>query len=133
MKRIALDTNAYSALLKGNLGVADMARKAVDIGIPLPVLGEIHYGIFDGTKSVENVNKLQKFLSTDRVNVLDINENTALLFGEIATELKRVGKPMQQNDIWIAAVCKQYDYTLLSNDRGFSEIIGLKLMVFSYS
>jgi tRNA(fMet)-specific endonuclease VapC len=130
MKFVALDTNAYSALQKGNPVVSDMVRKATDIGLPITVLGEIYYGVFDGNKTTENSSNLQKFLSVERVNVLQSDEKTAELFGEIATELKILGKPMQQNDMWIAALCKQHGYALVSNDLGFKNIVGLTLVSF---
>lgn len=130
MKYIALDTNAYSALQKGNAVVSEMVRKATDIGLPITVLGEIYYGIFDGNKTTENSSKLQKFLDVERVKVLHSDEKTAEIFGEIAKELKNLGKPMQQNDIWIAAICKQHGYTLVANDYGFKNIIGLTLVNF---
>ncbi len=131
MKKIALDTNAYSALLSDNNVVAEITREAIDIGLPIIVLGEINYGVLNGSRISENFSKLQGFLDTNRVSVLCVDEKTALIFGEIATELKAMGKPIQQNDIWIASLCKQYDYTLISNDKGFSNVIGLKLHTFN--
>ena len=130
MKQLALDTNAYSALQKGNSVVAEAVKSAVDVGIPITVLGEIYYGVFDGNNTSENTKNLQKFLGVDRVTVLNSDEKTAALFGEIAAELKKLGKPIQQNDIWIAALCKQYNYTLVSNDQGFANIIGLNLLTY---
>lgn len=130
MKFVALDTNAYSALQKGDIVISDLVRTATDIGLPITVLGEIYYGVFDGNKTTENSSNLQKFLSVERVNVLHSDEKTAEIFGEIATELKILGKPMQQNDIWIAALCKQHGYALVSNDYGFKNIVGLTLVNF---
>ena len=130
MKQVALDTNAYSALQKGNSVVAEAVKSAVDVGIPITVLGEIYYGVFDGNNTSENTKNLQKFLGVDRVTVLNSDEKTAALFGEITAELKKIGKPIQQNDIWIAALCKQHNYTLVSNDQGFANIIGLNLLTY---
>jgi len=130
VKHIALDTNAYSALAGGSEKVAKLVRKAISIGVPITVLGELYFGITDGKNTADNTEHLEKFLNTQRVQILHIDEETARIFGEIATELKRAGKPIQQNDIWIAALCKQHSYSLVSNDRGFSNIIGLGLLSF---
>ena len=130
MKFIALDTNAYSVLQKGNAIIAEIIGTATDIGLPITVLGEIYYGVFDGNKTAENNKTLQKFLNVDRVNVLQSNETTAEIIGEIATELKILGKPMQQNDIWIAALCKQHGYAIVSNDQAFKNVVGLTLIDF---
>ena len=81
MKFIALDTNAYSVLQKGNAIIAEIIGTATDIGLPITVLGEIYYGVFDGNKTAENNKTLQKFLNVYRVNVLQSNETTAEIFG----------------------------------------------------
>jgi len=128
--KIALDTNAYRALDDGNEKLASIVRTTVNIGIPIIVLGELYHGIFAGTRQEENLFKLTRFLGTSRPELLDIDEMTAKAFGEIAAELKRIGRPIQQNDIWIAALCKQYGYTLATNDSGFSQVTGLETVHF---
>jgi tRNA(fMet)-specific endonuclease VapC len=127
MSQIALDTNAYGALARGDAVVSRHVRSATDIGIPVTVLGEINFGIFDGQRSSDNGQVLDRFLSGARVQTLPVDETTAQIFGEIATELKRLGKPIQQNDLWIAAACKQHGYGLVTNDQGFQHIIGLQV------
>lgn len=130
MKKIALDTNAYSALARGQETVATYVKSSVDIAIPLPVLGELYFGIYDGKNTTSNYENLEKFLSSSRVTVLKTDQETAKLFGELATELKKIGKPIQQNDIWIAALCKQHGYSLITNDQGLKNIIGLHTISF---
>lgn len=85
---------------------------------------------FAGTRHNENLNRLTRFLSMARLELLDINEMTAKSFGEIAIHLRRIGRPIQQNDIWIAAICKQHGYTLATNDADFSEITDLETIHF---
>lgn len=131
MTNIALDTNAYRALYDGNKNVARLVRTATEIGIPVVVIGELLFGIFNGSRQAESQEVLRKFVSRDRVQILHITTETARLFGEIATELKKAGKPIQQNDIWIAALCKQHGYTLLTPDGGFSHIVGLDVISFN--
>ncbi len=130
MTSVALDTNAYRALYDGNKDVARHVRAAPEIGMPIVVMGELLFGIFNGTKQAESQERLRKFVSRDRVQILHITTETARFFGEIATELKKAGKPIQQNDIWIAALCKQHGYTLLTADNGFSHIVGLDVIGF---
>lgn len=64
------------------------------------------------------------------MEILDIDGLTAKLYGEIATQLRRMGRSIQQNDIWIAALSKQYDYRLVTNDAGFDNILGLQIIKF---
>jgi predicted nucleic acid-binding protein len=60
--------------------------------------------------------------------VLDINEPTIQQYGEITLELKRKGKPIPTNDLWVAALCRQHSLPLLSRDRHFDLVTGLKRM-----
>jgi tRNA(fMet)-specific endonuclease VapC len=128
--KLALDTNAYRALDDGNTKLAELVRTTAQIGVPIIVLGELYYGIFLGGKQEANLSNLNRFLASPRVEVLQIDELTAKFFGEIATELRRAGRPIQQDDMWIAALCKQYGFALASSDRGFEAITGLELIRF---
>ena len=130
MQKLALDTNAYTALGRGSKSLAELISSAAYVGMPIVVLGEIHYGNFNGSLQQKNQTVLSNFLADSRVEILHIDEQTARLFGEIATTLRSAGKPIQQDDIWIAALCKQYRYQLLTNDHGFGNILGLEVVAF---
>jgi predicted nucleic acid-binding protein len=58
--------------------------------------------------------------------VLDVNEPTTQYYAEISAELKRMGKPIPTNDLWIAALCRQHGLPLLSRDRHFDAVPGTK-------
>ena len=128
MNTIALDTNAYVAFLKGNKQIITYVQEADEIIMPFVVIGELYYGFFRGSKASENTKILDDFLRSSRVKIQDSTSETSLIFGEIAAELADKGKPMQQNDLWIAALCKERSYPLLTLDKGFENIIGLKLL-----
>jgi tRNA(fMet)-specific endonuclease VapC len=130
LPKLALDTNAYRALDDGNAKLSKHVKSATELGMPITVLGELYYGIFLGTKQEDNLLNLKRFLALPRLELLNINADTARIFGEIATELRKKGKPIQQDDMWIAALCKQYGYTLATADNGFTDIDGLELLSF---
>lgn len=130
LPKLALDTNAYRALDDGNSKLSGYVKIASQLGLPLTVLGELYYGIFLRNKQESNLLNLNRFLALPRLELLQINEATARIFGEIATELRQKGKPIQQDDMWIAALCKQYGYALATADRGFTEIAGLEVLHF---
>ncbi|MCX5885058.1 MAG: PIN domain-containing protein [Proteobacteria bacterium] len=74
------------------------------------------------------------FLCFDRIDdfalttkVLNCSAETTKRYGEIKNRLKDKGKPIPENDIWIAALAKQYDLTLVTRDTHFNEIDKLKL------
>jgi tRNA(fMet)-specific endonuclease VapC len=128
--RLALDTNAYRALDDGNSRLGDLIKTVPQIGMPITVLGELYYGIFLGGKQERNLSNLNRFLALPRVELLHIDEITAKLFGEIATQLRKDGRPIQQDDMWIVALCKQYGYTLATGDKDFDAVTGLELARF---
>jgi predicted nucleic acid-binding protein len=55
---------------------------------------------------------------------------TAKLFGEIVAHLRQSGRPIRQDDMWIAALCKQYGYTLATADKDFDVVTGLEIISF---
>lgn len=126
--KLALDTNAYTALSHGNVDLTDELRRAEAVGLPVVVLAELWFGFLNGTKLRENTATLERFLATPRVQVLQISEQTARTFGEIATLLRRAGSKIQQNDIWIAALCKQHGFALATRDRSFHHVLGLEVV-----
>lgn len=128
MQDLLLDTNAYSALQKGQLPARKLVENTQQLYVPWILLGELYFGSFDGNKTQENIAALQEFLAIDKVTVLYPNEQTTVIYGEIAAELKRIGKPLQQNDIWIAALAKQHGYALMTHDRAFEHVIGLRIV-----
>jgi predicted nucleic acid-binding protein len=58
--------------------------------------------------------------------VLDIDEETTHSYAAIGLELKRKGKPIPANDLWIAALCRQYSLPLFSRDRHYHSGSGLQ-------
>jgi len=60
------------------------------------------------------------------VSVLDIDDDTTHSYAAIGLELKKKRKPVPANDLWIAALCRQYSLPLLSRDRHFDFVSGLR-------
>ena len=129
--KLALDTNAYKALGEGNQQLVEEARKAEAVGLPMIVLGELWFGFMNGTKLRQNTSTLERFLATPRVRVLEADQQTTRIFGEIATLLRRTGIAIQQNDVWIAALCKQHGFALATRDDGFQHVLGLDVIGFT--
>jgi predicted nucleic acid-binding protein len=60
------------------------------------------------------------------VKMLDIDDGTTHSYAAIGHELKKNGKPIPANDLWIAALCRQHALPLLSRDRHFDLVPGLR-------
>ena len=128
--RILLDTNAYSALMRGTAEVADRVRGAERVLVSPVVLGELLFGFRNGLRRAENERQLDAFLEHSFVELLTVTRTTADRFARIATGLKRKGRPIPVNDVWIAAQAMESGAELFSSDRHFDEIEGLAWISF---
>lgn len=120
-----LDTNAYSALMRGLPSVVGKVRKAEQVLLSTIVIGELLYGFRYGARFEKNLDLLQRFLENPYVAILPATYVTADRFSLLAAALRRKGKPIPTNDIWIAAHTLESGADLLSYDDHFSHIDGL--------
>ena len=127
MKKIILDTNAYSKYILANKLVLDALIEADKVYISLIVIGELYAGFKGGNKEYQNINYLNKFLNKIFTSVLPLTRETAEIFGEIKSKLKKGGTPIPVNDIWIAAQAIETGSTLITFDKHFQNIPGLRL------
>jgi predicted nucleic acid-binding protein len=126
--RVVLDTNVYSALMKGHVGVAERVRRAEQVLFSAIVVGELLFGFRAGTRYERNLEELESFLSHPMVEFLVVSKITADRFGRIASSLRKKGKPIPTNDIWIAAHAMEYGADMISFDKNFEAIDGLALV-----
>lgn len=119
-----LDTNALSATADNDPGVGAFLARADVVAIPVIVLGEYRYGIAQSRRRDDYEEWLQGLLND--CMVLDVNEPTTRFYAEINLELKRLGKTIPTNDLWISALCRQHSLPLLSRDRHFDSVPGNK-------
>jgi tRNA(fMet)-specific endonuclease VapC len=120
---VILDTNGLSALAEGEPGVESFLLKAKQVSIPVIVLGEYRYGISQSRHHVYYEKWLLEYLPSFRI--LDIDERTTIAYSAVRTELKEKGTPIPSNDVWIAALCRQYSLPLLTRDRHFDSVSGI--------
>ncbi len=48
-------------------------------------------------------------------------------YGEIKNLLKEKGKPIPENDIWIAAIAKEHNLVLITKDKHFRLVDDIKI------
>jgi tRNA(fMet)-specific endonuclease VapC len=119
---VLLDTSAYSALWRGDQVVLEVVRRSKTIAMSAVVLGELHSGFRAGNRCTENTAQLAQFLSKPSVRVLPVTEETALRYAEVDVYLRKKGRPIPRNDVWIAAVALETGLQLLTLDVHFREI-----------
>ena len=125
--KFLLDTNVVVALLAGEPGIE--ARLGVDLPLFLSpiVVGELLYGAAASGRPESNTARIDALAAG--VTVLRIDEGTARCYGGIKADLKRRGRPIPENDVWIAASALQHDLVLVSRDRHFDEVAGLEVQI----
>jgi len=122
--RYLLDTNIVIALFKGEPGVKARLEASSEIFLSSVVLGELYFGAANSGQPVANKAKVEDFAASCPLAVSD--RVTALEYGSVKTGLKRKGKPIPENDIWIAACAFQHDLTLVTRDGHFEYVEGLQ-------
>jgi predicted nucleic acid-binding protein len=101
--RFALDTSAYSAFGGGDESVRALFDSAEAVLVPLIVCGELRAGFVAGQHSKRNNALLDRFLEQPFVDVLYLSDRTAFIYAEVFAGLRRIGRPIGANDMWIAA------------------------------
>jgi predicted nucleic acid-binding protein len=121
---LILDTNALSAAADREPAALEVVASAERLAVPVIVLGEYRLGIAQSRRRTDYENWLREWIAA--VTVLDIDEETTNHYAAIGLELKRSGKPIPANDLWIAALCRQHALPLVSRDRHFDLVKGLR-------
>ena len=127
MRKIVLDTNAYSAFLSGDVTVRKAIVTSDLVQMSTIVIGELYFGFFGGSKFNQNKDQLSSFLGKSNIQVIGITLETSEIFGEIQNELKGKGKPIPINDVWIAAQAVESGAKLVTFDAHFQNVSGLRL------
>ena len=122
-----LDTNIVIALFANESDVVGKIGNIDEIFIPSIVIGELYYGAEKSLRVKENCERINEFSSDS--SVLNCDKETAGYYGKIKNRLKKKGRPIPENDIWIAATAFQYNLTLITRDEHFKQIEGLKIMM----
>jgi tRNA(fMet)-specific endonuclease VapC len=121
---LILDTNALSAVADGENSAIELVARAERLAVPVIVLGEYRLGIAQSRHRTSYESWLRQWIAA--VLVLDIDEETTHSYAAIGLELKKAGRPIPANDLWVAALCRQHSLPLLSRDRHFDLVSGIR-------
>ena len=105
--------------------MTERLRRGDRFGICLPVLCEYRSGILLSRRYRQNLRRLQTVLA--RFRLWPADEATAAEFADILGELRLAGKALAQFDHLIAAIARQRNLTLLTSDRDFDVVAGLRI------
>jgi len=125
VKPILLDTCAYIAFKRNQPEAIEIIRNIEVIGVNTVIIGELLGGLMIGSKSDINRQQLQQFINSPRVKIFSIDQHTAEYYALIYSQLRRKGKPIPTNDMWIATTVIQHDLSLFTYDTDFQYIDNL--------
>jgi tRNA(fMet)-specific endonuclease VapC len=119
-----LDTNALSAIADNQPGAVRIFAQAATIELPAIVLGEYRFGIAQSRRRNDYETWLEELIAATRV--LPVDDETSSHYARVRTELKKAGRPVPSNDLWIAALCRQHRLPLMSLDGHFDAVQGMR-------
>lgn len=119
---VLLDTNIVTAYFSADEKVLTRLG-GIEAQLSVVTAGELLYGAYHSQRTDENIRRVRQFIAI--CTVLDCDETTAGYYGQIKHALRIKGRPIPENDIWIAAVAIQHDLRLVTRDAHFSEVAGL--------
>ena len=118
--RYVLDTSAYSAFRRSHAAIKTLIETANEIILPPIVIGELLYGFTIGSREARNRAELQGFLSQPGISIGGLDETTAERYGLISSHVRKAGRSMPTNDVWIAAFAMQHGLEIITTDRHFT-------------
>jgi tRNA(fMet)-specific endonuclease VapC len=123
--RIALDATAAIAIFNDRGDSRSWVRQFEEVFLPVPVVGELRFGALKSTRTSENLRRINDLVS--RSQILEVRLETTQVYARLRLNLRRKGKPIPENDLWIAAICAEHRIPLATTDGHFEEIDELDL------
>jgi tRNA(fMet)-specific endonuclease VapC len=123
--RILLDSNAYSAFMRGSEEVRALIQEAEEVLFSAIVVGEQLFGFRQGAHYDRNIAELRSFLERPYVSFIPVGPVTADRYSRVMSALKAKGRPIPTNDVWIAAHAMETGADLVSADGHFEHVDGI--------
>jgi tRNA(fMet)-specific endonuclease VapC len=121
---VILDTNALSAYADEDPHLFPIVKSLSRMTLPVVVLGEYLSGIALSRNRAKYEAWLESFIAD--CTVLDITRETTRYYANVVLELRQIGKPIPVNDLWIAALSRQHSLPVVTRDRHFDLVPGLR-------
>ncbi len=122
MTALLLDTSAVIAALRGHRAAAEALAHADRLMLSPVVEAELRAGLLEPAVRPRDRETTLTFFDTPRVERLAITGATAIRWAAIRQDLRRDGRMLPINDVWIAASAMEHGLPVLTLDRHFLEI-----------
>ncbi|WP_296805856.1 type II toxin-antitoxin system VapC family toxin [Thiocapsa sp.] len=127
MRPILIDTNAYAAFMRGDPEIGRVVTHAERLCLCITVLGELLGGFTAGGREAKNRAELAQFMASPRVALLPMTTDTADRYALVYAGLRRRGRPIPSNDLWIAASALEHGASVMTLDEHFDQVEGLRV------
>lgn len=118
-----LDTNAFIRLAASDPDEALPFLQRGGIVLCAPVLGELLYGAQNSKRPEENLAAIERIRLACRFQPID--QGVCEEYGRVRARLRAAGRPIPENDVWIAATAISLGLPLVTDDRHFRYVPGL--------
>jgi predicted nucleic acid-binding protein len=127
---VLVDTNVISFLFKkdsrGNLYKPHLKSKLG--AVAAQTYAELEVLPLQNNWSLKRHNELRNYLS-EKFTFIEISKDISLKWAQIRVEMRRLGKPIDTADAWIAATALVFSVPLVThNYKDFKNIAGLKII-----
>jgi len=126
--KLALDTNRYVDLMRGDAEVRALVEAARTVLVPFVVVAELRAGFAVGMQGRANERFLQRFLAKAGVEVAYATDATTHHYAALFRQLRQQGTPVPTNDLWIAALVTEHGARLCTRDAHFEKLAQLDVV-----
>jgi tRNA(fMet)-specific endonuclease VapC len=124
--RYLLDTVIVAAYFNREAAIREKLKDAT-FYVSSITIGELYFGAYNSQQIANNVKQIKDFIAI--ITVLRCDETTSDHYGQVKQQLRAKGRPIPENDIWIAATALQYGLTVVTRDVHFREVDKLLIEV----
>jgi tRNA(fMet)-specific endonuclease VapC len=122
---IALDTSVAVRFLNGDAAIVARVLALPEVMLSMVVVGELLFGAENSAHPLKNLPRYLEFI--EGCVAMPLGQETAVLYAQTRLALKRKGRPIPMNDVWIAAQCLEQSWVLVTDDTDFDHVDGLIL------
>ncbi len=129
MNAAIVDTDVVSMLFKGDSRAAGFRDHLTDrlLGISFMTLAELERWSLERSWGLGRKADFARYL--EKYTVLPVSRELCIKWAEVAFAAKRLGRPIQTADAWIAASAIHYQVPLITNNGSdYSMIAGLSVL-----
>ena len=115
-----LDTNIVVDFLRNRGDSATKMKQITEPHLPVTVCGELIFGASISGNPIKNMKQVVEFIQRSKVDIQNLS--VAESYAEIRKNLQAKGRPIPENDVWIAATAMAYGLKLITRDQHFANI-----------